>query len=161
MIPVSEIRKFPNKTGAKAEETEIERIEKSSNVINTEDKRKHFALLVEIAKRPLSNDLDSVKCISDDTYEYVSRRYYPPLLSPETISKEELTEILKSNFEYASQLYQRMDTFDYFKQHLEAENPQIKDIEQYVETSAFELIKLLKLLVLKREFKGKCPACEG
>jgi len=101
-------------------------------------------------------DLDGIKYMSNDVYEWALTGG-----GPVTINRKELLQDLKNNIKEAKQEYRSMALFDHFLVHLEAEIPSGKDLDNYIETSPWELIELLKLLILKKEFKGKCPVCEG
>jgi hypothetical protein len=120
----------------------------------------HFDQLVEVAKTLLSGDLDSIRQVNQNRYEYVSREYYPPLLATRRLTKKELIMILKSNLNYANQLYRKMDLLDCFKAHLLTENPQIKDLNRTIEIDPLEFVNILKTVCMRGQIKGICLACE-
>jgi hypothetical protein len=115
----------------------------------------HFRQMAEVAEDILGYMTD-LKYVGEDEYEWV--RLEP---GPVTVDRRELIQDLKTNIEKVRQKYRALDLFEHFLQHLEAEEPSCKELEQYIEAYPWELVKLLKLLVSKGEFKGKCPVCEG
>jgi hypothetical protein len=131
-----------------------EQLAKEIDPINVERKNAHFKQMTIVAEDILGY-MANVKHIGGDEYEWV--RLEP---GPVTVDRKELIKDLKTNIEEVRQKYRSLDLFENFLQHLEAEEPSCKELEQYVETYPWELVKLLKLLASRGEFKGKCPVCE-
>lgn len=117
-------------------------------------KEKHFEQLVEIAKFILGVNAGT-RYLSDNEFLLVQvKEGYA------TINREELISDLRDSVEAAKQEYSYMNLFNHFLTHIKADIPSFEDFDVYVESSPWELIEKLKLIVLKNEFKGKCQVCD-
>ena len=94
-----------------------------------------------------------------NNYKIINREYFPPIMKKEIVSRQKLTDELKSKLEYIADIYQAHGLFDYFKTHLEAENPKARELERLIETEPESYIKTLNTIYLRGTLKGKCPAC--
>lgn len=130
-------------------------------------KRKHFYQLSRVAKTILSEGLAGIKQIGEDRYEYdrADDEKHPGEIVPFTMNLEEVKKSLHQNIENAYDKYRNYDLFEYFLVHLTSSipdfpNPDKADLHKLADTSTLKLIDALKMLALRKDFKGKCNVCK-
>jgi len=133
-----------------------------------EDFREHNIKLKEVAKSLLDNDLASVshgwtrkKVVGQAKYivtkENKVGEYYG-------LTDEQLSDKLKENIVLTEHKHLRWFVHDCFLQHLQSELPEeLKDngFFDIVKEKPYELIKILRALLERDKFPGKCSYCEG
>lgn len=130
-----------------------EQLKNEIDPIVTARKSQHFEQMAMVAQALLGG-LDIVEFKGEDDYEIASSK-----VGSASLSLNEVIEELKENIYKAHEEYRSMGTYQCFLAHLEAEEPSCQELAKYAENSPLELINLLKMLILKKEFKGTCPVC--
>ena len=130
-------------------------------------KRKHIYQLYRVVKTLLSGGLGGIKLTGEDEYEYdrADDEQYPGEIVPFTLHLQEVRKSLHHNIEKAYDRHRNYDLFDYFLIHLTSSipgfpNPDKADLHKLADASPLKLIDNLKMLALKKDFKGKCPVCK-
>jgi len=147
-------------------------LEKEIDPIMIERKRQHIKDLTKVAQTLLSGGLSGIKLTKDGRYEYdrANDEQYPGGVVPITTNREEgiepLVKQLHINIEKAYDKHRNYDLFEYFLVHLTSSipgfpNPDKADLHKLADASPLKLIAALKMLALKKDFKGKCPVCKG
>ena len=134
-----------------------QQIQQANNELLTARKewllKEHFEQMALIAKTLLGG-LDIVDYKGEDNYEIVKSKALTV-----SLSRDEVVKKLKENAYRAQVEFRSMGLFQYFLTHLEGEDRSCGELVKYTEEHPLELINLLKLLVLKKVFKGVCPIC--
>ena len=115
--------------------------------------QEHFEQMALIAKTLLGG-LDIVEYKEEDDYEIVNSKTLTV-----SLSRDEVVKKLKGNAYRAQVEFRSLGLFKYFLTHLEGEDRSCGELAKYTEEHPLGLINLLKLLVLKKVFKGVCPIC--
>jgi hypothetical protein len=140
-----------------------------NKIESTRQKTKaHLNQLSRVAKTLLSEGLSGINRTGEDEYEYdrADDDQYAGEIVPFTMNLEEIKKSLHQNIENAYDKHRNYDLFDYFLIHLTSSipnfpNPDKADLHKLANTSPLELIASLKMLALKRDFKGKCNVCDS
>jgi len=115
----------------------------------------HFDQLLKVAEA-LLNGLDKLTQTEEGDY-----LYYENDNIKVSLYDHELVQELQDNLRHARRDFRALGLFDCFMSHLQAEHPQIQDIGQYINTSAFTLVQILQEFCLEgTTFKGKCHICK-
>ncbi len=155
IIPKSEIERVKNLEAIGSPLSKY-KANHSGESVNLQNKNEHFDKMAEIAQN-IVGVMNSLEPQKDGTYIYD----WADKTSPLFLEHQEIIDWLLNNIEKARWEFGSFDMFDYFLLHVIPEKPNIDGILEYAKTRPIELIDKFKLLVLRKDFKGTCPVCEG
>ena len=135
----------------------------------TEELRSHYLYLAEIAHALLENNLEFMTAVITDNdsnksielkYMCISNGQHSEKVGT-LVTFDDVRTRLTKNLKAAYDKFGFLVVENYFLPHLQAELPHVKanDIEKIIQQKPAKLVETLKLLSLRKTFKGKCPIC--
>lgn len=152
-VGVSTIYKI-RKQLRQAQELEKQTFTKLDDPLRIERRREHIKGMTSVAEAMLGA-LGGVEYKGEDDYEIMSCE-----AGTASSTHDEVIKDLIHNIDRAHEEYRVLGLFDCFLAHLEAEESACHDPVKYARSDPRKLIDLLKILILKKEFKGTCPVCK-
>ena len=140
----------------------LKRLQTKANPIISENIGKHYKDLLKVAE-VIIEDVKDYARVGNYMYKYYPD-YYREGEDEESIKpsihRSGLIEMLQDGVVFASRYFGRKGLFEPFISHIKEEDPAYSDIYKLVEEDPDKLIKFLKMLLLRRTFKGKCEICK-